>query len=76
VQTATLGPPALLTEEEAKRIALERVPGASSIRVHLEHDDGRYYYEGEIIHGSSEYEFEIDAYTGECVEWDHDSPHD
>ncbi|MDR0595035.1 MAG: PepSY domain-containing protein [Bifidobacteriaceae bacterium] len=63
---------ALISEEQAKQIALAQVPGANSIRLHLSRDDGRDEYEGEIIHGWTEYEFEIDAVTGEILEWEAD----
>ena len=37
--------------EEAEKIALERVPGASEndIRIQSDYDDGKYKYEGDII---------------------------
>jgi hypothetical protein len=68
-------PPAggtMLTEAEARGLALAKVPGATSIKIHLEFDDGRYVYEGEIIHGYNEYDFEIDAHSGQFLEWDVD----
>ena len=48
--------------EEAEKIALERVPGASEndIRIQSDYDDGKYKYEGDIIYDGKEYEFEID----------------
>lgn len=57
--------------EEATAIALERVPGATEkdIVIKLDYDDGRYKYEGDIIHEQIEYEFEIDANTGTILEW-------
>lgn len=33
-------------------------------------------YEGKIIYGDMEYEFTIDANTGEILEWDMDSVYD
>lgn len=57
--------------EEAEKIALERVPGASenNIRIQSDYDDGKYKYEGDIIYDGKEYEFEIDASTGTILEW-------
>lgn len=57
--------------DEATRIALDRVEGAaeSDIRIELDRDDGRMMYEGDIIYNQIEYDFKIDANTGEVVEW-------
>lgn len=58
--------------EEATRIALERVPGATeqNISIHLDFDDGWYVYEGDIIYNRMEYEFDIDANTGTILKWE------
>ena len=63
-----------ISEEEAKKIALEKVDGAteSDIRIKLDNDDGRMQYEGDIFYDGTEYEFEIDASTGEIVKWETD----
>lgn len=60
--------------EEATRIALDRVPGATErdIRIRAERDDGRRIYEGSIWFDRVEYEFEIDAASGRIIEWDRD----
>ena len=57
--------------EEASAIALEKVPGATEndLRIELDYDDGRYRYEGDIIYQQVEYDFEINADTGEVIEW-------
>ena len=57
--------------EKARDLALTRVPGATSkdIRIHLDSDDGRQIYEGEIYYNQMEYEFEIDGLTGTVIEW-------
>lgn len=61
----------LLTLEEAKKLALDKVPGATdqNIAIEFEIDDGYYIYEGEIIYNQTKYEFEIDAVTGAFWEW-------
>ncbi|MDR1442892.1 MAG: PepSY domain-containing protein [Bifidobacteriaceae bacterium] len=59
----------LFSEDYIKNIALSQVPGAGSIRLRLSQDGGRPQYEGEIIDGSTKYEFEIDATTGEVLSW-------
>lgn len=60
-----------ITQEEAIRLALERVPGATEqdLMIKLDYDDGYYKYEGDIIYDQKEYEFEIDANTGTFLEW-------
>ena len=35
----------------------------------LDYDDGYYRYEGDIIYQQREYDFEIDANTGNILEW-------
>ncbi len=68
-----------ISEDAAKKIALARVPGATSNNIYkfkLDFDDGRWEYEGEIRYGTMEYEFTIDAATGTIVEWDSDSIYD
>lgn len=63
-----------ITEEEAKSIALEQVPGAadSDLRIKTDRDDGRLVYEGDILYNGIEYEFEIDAATGSLIKWEAD----
>ena len=63
---------ASISEDDAAAIALERVPGATAndLRIHLDHDDGRLVYEGEIVYDRMEYEFKIDALSGSILEWE------
>ncbi len=60
-----------ISEADAKKAALDRVPGASEtdLKMELEFDDGKYTYEGDIIYQQKEYEFEIDANTGTFLKW-------
>lgn len=60
--------------EEARDIALARVEGAtaSNISIELDEDDGWYVYEGEIFYNGMEYEFEIDADSGNILKWEED----
>ena len=32
-------------------------------------DDGKTYYEGDVYYDNKEYEFEIDAATGQVTDW-------
>lgn len=58
--------------ESARDIALARVPGATAknVSIELDRDDGWYVYEGEIYYNGMEYEFEIDADTGNILKWE------
>lgn len=60
-----------VSQEDAVKTALGKVPGATEndIRIELDWDDGRQKYEGEIRYDQKEYDFEIDANTGEVIEW-------
>ena len=74
--TGSGGTNAAISLEEAKQIALARVPGATNIRIHLEWDDGRLQYEGSIYYGYWEYEFSMDANTRTIWEWERDHIYD
>lgn len=58
--------------EAVKKIVLGYVSGATIGEIDLDEDDGRYYYEVEAYKDGIENEFEIDAYTGELIEWEQD----
>lgn len=69
----------VITEERAKEIALEKVPGATDADIRefrKDFDDGREEYEGKIIYNNTEYEFEINAKTGEVITWESESVFD
>lgn len=65
----------VISMEEAANLALAKVPGATSenIRIKLDWDDGRQFYEGDIYYNQKEYEFEMDAATGDFLEWSEES---
>ncbi len=68
-----------ITEERAKEIALEKVPGATAENIRefkKDFDDGREEYDGKIVYNNTEYEFEIDAKTGEFITWKSESVFD
>lgn len=63
----------MLTEQEAKQIALQQVPGATENNIvdfRKDMDDTMAEYEGEIHYDGMEYEFSIHAYEGTVLEWD------
>lgn len=67
------GNSATVSEATAKQTALARVSGATEKNIYewkLDYDDGRPEYEGKIIYGGTEYEFTIDATSGNITEWD------
>ena len=69
----------LISEEEAKQIALSKVEGASASdisRIDLDYDDGCWVYEGEIYLGEWEYEFEINAENGNIIGFEKDHIYD
>lgn len=61
-----------ISEEQAREIALARAEAANPeiLQLHLERDDGRLLYEGKMQDDASQYEFEIDAYTGVVLKWE------
>ena len=65
----------LISEAQAISIVLKKVPGAGKEHIASfgrDYDDGRWIYEGEIIYNGLEYDFEIDAMTGNILEWEID----
>ena len=62
----------LIGTARAKEIAQERAPEARVLSIKLDWEDGRQIYEGELADSRYEYEFEIDAQTGEILQWEQD----
>lgn len=58
-------------EASAKQIALNHAgiaeADANFVRCHLDFDDGRWEYKVELYSGATEYEYEIDASTGDIL---------
>lgn len=62
-----------VTADEAKALALAKVPGATDGDIRefeADYDDGRLEYEGKIIYNGVEYEFEIDGSSGQFLKWE------
>lgn len=72
--TTANGGNAAVTIEDASALALEKVQGATDadIRINEEMEDGRSVYEGTILYENKKYDFQIDATTGEFIEWEID----
>ncbi len=65
--------PTMITREQAIAIAREKIGNAPTLEeIELDDDDGRMVYELEFEYQDKEYEFEIDAYTGEILEFEID----
>ena len=66
-----------ITEAEAKAVALAHAGLSESdvtfVRAHLDYDDGRAEYEIEFWSGNTEYDYDIDAVSGEIRSYDHDA---
>ena len=58
-----------ITADEAIAIAMKKAQGKVT-DLELDEDDGRAYYEIDIEDGVYEYEFEIDAITGEVLDFE------
>ena len=70
------GTTGLITEEEAASIAKEhaQVTDCTMLPVKLDRDDGRQVYDVEFFTADGkEYDYEIDAATGEVLSYDHDA---
>lgn len=61
-----------ISRDRAIQLAQNRAPGATLVKIELDYDDGRAVYEGELRDGRTEYEFEIDAVTGDVIKWETD----
>lgn len=68
---------AAFSEADAIALVLNKVPGATEdlIRIHLDKDDGMLIYEGSLYYEGMEYDFEINAQTGEIREWEAEREH-
>ena len=66
----------LLSEQEALDIALGQAGLKESeverLHIHLDNDDRRSEYDVDFHHGGYEYEFEIDARSGDILSYDKD----
>lgn len=63
---------ASISEQQAQRIALDRVSNGEIVKFKLEEDDGLSVYDIEIVKDSYEYEVKIDASTGDVIEYEQD----
>lgn len=61
-----------IKKEDAMKKILDKVPGATEkdIYIQLEENRGVYVYDGEVVNEKKEYDFEMDANTGEFLKWE------
>ncbi len=66
-----------LTLDEAKKIALKKAglkeTEVKFTKAKLDRDDGKMLYKIDFYHGTTEYEAEIDADTGDIISWEIDA---
>ena len=61
--------PSFISVSEAKAAVTGRYPDAKIAEIELDHEDGKYVYEGEAYLNGREYDFEVDAATGNLIKW-------
>ena len=73
-KSSSAGSNGKITAEDAKKKALAKAGLSESqvrfLRVVPDQEDGRRVFEGSFYSGRTEYEFEIDAATGNFISWD------
>ncbi|HIT99405.1 MAG TPA: PepSY domain-containing protein [Candidatus Copromorpha excrementavium] len=77
--TSQTAPSSDIGVDKAKEIALAQVSGAAAsdiTKANADMDDGRYVYEVEIVYDQMDYDFEIDAATGEIISQTSESVYD
>lgn len=62
----------LISQEQAQAIVQAAYPQAQVSKIHLEEDDGLFCWEGDARVDGQQYEFVVNALTGEILEWERD----
>jgi uncharacterized membrane protein YkoI len=70
---APLPKPSMISLDRAKALVSLHLPGAEFSEIDLDEDNGRLLYKGKAASGTTEVDFEIDAYTGIFAKWDVDT---
>ncbi|WP_262174764.1 PepSY domain-containing protein [Saccharococcus sp. Marseille-Q5394] len=63
----------LISLQEAKQVATEKVKGGIVTEIELDKDDGRYHFDVDLKDGKYEYDLEVDAVTGEIIKFEKES---
>lgn len=74
--SGTVSDKAYIGLDRAREIALAKQPGGTIKEISFDFEDGRAVYEGELLHNGREYEFDIDAVSGDILKWKDDGPMD
>lgn len=60
----------LISLQEAKKVATDKVKGGKVTEIELDKDDGRYHFDIDMKDGKYEYDLEVDAYTGKIIKFE------
>lgn len=60
----------MISLQEAKKVATDKVKGGTVTEIELDTDDGRYHFDVDLKDGKYEYDLEVDAYTGEIIKFE------
>ncbi|MCM3709495.1 PepSY domain-containing protein [Sporosarcina luteola] len=63
----------MISLQEAKQVATEKVKGGIVTEIELDRDDGRYHFDVDLKDGKYEYDLEVDAVTGEIIKFEKES---
>ncbi|MCG7343673.1 PepSY domain-containing protein [Sporosarcina sp. ACRSL] len=60
----------LISLQEAKQVATQKVKGGIVTEIELDKDDGRYHYDIDLKDEKYEYDLEVDAFTAEIIKFE------
>ena len=60
----------LISLQEAKQVATQKVKGGIVTEIELDKDDGRYHFDIDLKDEKYEYDLEVDAYTGKIIKFE------
>ncbi|MCM3744386.1 PepSY domain-containing protein [Sporosarcina luteola] len=66
----------MISLQDAKKVATDKVKGANVTEVELDEDDGRYHYDIDLKDGKYEYDLEVDAVTGKIIKFEKEVEND
>jgi uncharacterized membrane protein YkoI len=60
----------MISLQEAKQVATQKVKGGYVTEIELDQDDGRYHFDIDLKDNKNEYDLEVDAFTGEIIKFE------